>query len=72
VTRDLTYRSEEPPVFFGHYWVPADSAKEPLAPNVACLDYSIAKKGLLAAYRWDGEQQLIADKIVAVSGPKDS
>jgi hypothetical protein len=28
----------------------------PLAPNIACLDYSVAQLGgKLVAYRWDGE-----------------
>jgi hypothetical protein len=62
--RQLTYPPEEPPVFFGHYWLPADAAKAPLAPNVACLDYSVAKGGDLTAYRWGGEQVLNADKFV--------
>lgn len=33
----------------------------------ACVDFSAGKGGLLAAYRWDGEQTLTADKFVAVS-----
>ena len=64
-TNDLAYRPDEPPVFFGHYWVPADTAREPLAPNVACLDYSAAKDGDMVAYRWDGEPVLDARKFVA-------
>jgi hypothetical protein len=38
----------------------------PLAPNVACVDYSVAKGGRLAAYRWDGEHALRADRFVTV------
>jgi hypothetical protein len=64
--RDLAYRSDEPPVFFGHYWLPPESAKMPLAPNVACLDYSVAKGGDLTAYRWDGERVLNAEKFVGM------
>lgn len=61
----LTYSHREPPVFLGHYWL--EGTPEPLAHNVACLDYSVAKKGgALAAYRWDGEQELSADKFVTV------
>jgi hypothetical protein len=39
-----------------------------LAPNVACLDYSVAAKsgGRLVAYRWDGEQRLDNAKFVFV------
>jgi hypothetical protein len=59
------YDAGEPPVFFGHYWLPADAKKEPVAPNLACLDYSVANGGNLTAYRWDGEPKLKAEKFVA-------
>jgi hypothetical protein len=54
----------EVPVFFGHYWwsgVPA-----PLAPNVACVDYSAGKGGPLVAYRWEGADELTASRFVLV------
>lgn len=38
----------------------------PASRRVACLDYSVAKGGLLAAYRFDGETELSAAKFVAV------
>jgi hypothetical protein len=38
----------------------------PEATNVACLDYSVAKGGMLCAYRWDGEQELLNDKFCSV------
>jgi hypothetical protein len=44
------YPSDEKPVFFGHYWLKASSPKLE-APNVSCLDYSVAKEGFLCAYR---------------------
>ncbi len=51
------------PVFIGHYWL-----EEPhpaiLAPHIACLDYSVAKGGYLAAYRWNGERELRNDSFV--------
>ena len=34
--------------------------------NICCLDYSVAKQGRLVAYRYDGEQELRADKLVYV------
>ena len=37
-----------------------------MAPNVAILDYSVARNGALTAYRWDGEQRLDATKFVQV------
>ena len=46
------YLSTEKPVFVGHYWLDAHKDKIALrAPNVACLDYSIAKGGSLVAYQ---------------------
>lgn len=54
------------PVFFGHYWLPAHSPRQPVTRHLACLDYSVAKGGYLAAYRWDGEEQLSPEKFVAV------
>lgn len=54
-------------VFFGHYWLPSDLPKQPMASHLACLDFSVAKDGYLVAYRWDGEQQLSPEKFLAVS-----
>lgn len=59
------YPPEAPPVFIGHYWL-TGSRPTLLAPNVACLDYSVAKGGMLAAYRWDGEMKLDEKKFVTV------
>lgn len=50
------YGADSPPCFVGHYW--RNGEPEPLAPNIACLDYSVAKKGKLVAYRWSGETAL--------------
>lgn len=47
-----------PPVFFGHYWLTQHPA--PMAPNLACVDYSAADGGDLVAYRWEGEPELRA------------
>jgi hypothetical protein len=43
------------PVFFGHYFKPADSPTHPERHNVACLDHSAGADGPLLAYRWQGE-----------------
>ena len=64
------YSPVAPPVFFGHYWLPFDGGVRPIATNVACLDYSVAKNGALVAYRWDGEQRLEPDKLVYVKKQK--
>jgi hypothetical protein len=59
------YPAAEPPVFVGHYWL--KGLPTPQAPNVACVDYSVAKPGgKLVAYRWEGERRLSADRFVAV------
>ena len=53
---------ERAPVFFGHYWL-KDDMPVLQSINACCLDFSVAKKGLLAAYRWDGEQELKPEKF---------
>lgn len=57
------YGAHEPPVFVGHYWLPASREKAPLTTNIACLDFSAARGGPLVAYRWDGEAALCAEKF---------
>lgn len=58
------YAPDEPPVFIGHYWLPPQRKREPLARNIACLDYSGAfADNPLTAYRWDGERELSAEKF---------
>jgi hypothetical protein len=52
----MGYSLESPPVLFGHYWFSGQPT--PLAPNTACLDYSVANGGKLCAYRWSGESTL--------------
>ncbi len=61
----IMYSHKEKPVFLGHYWMDGEPA--PLAPNIACLDYSVAKPGgKLVAYRWDGGKVLSTDNFVWV------
>jgi len=55
------YPRDSVPVFIGHYWL--TGTPTPLASNVACTDYSVAKGGKLVAYRWEGEPELNADKF---------
>jgi len=53
------------PIFFGHYWM--QGKPHLMKDNVACLDWSVVQKhGKLAAYRFDGEQVLDANKLVWV------
>lgn len=56
-----SYAREAFPVFVGHYWLMGTPT--PLADNVACTDYSVAKGGKLVAYRWDGESVLSPEKF---------
>lgn len=59
----VEYERGEVPVFIGHYWLSGMPA--PLTPNIACLDYSVARPGgSLVAYRWDGERELTIEKFV--------
>jgi hypothetical protein len=58
------YSKDEKPVFFGHYWMQGDVKL--LAPNICCLDYSIARQQKLVAYRFDGEKVLNPTKFVWV------
>ena len=58
------YGGSEIPVFIGHYWFKGDP--ERISPNVACLDYYVAKGGKLVAYRWSGESQISNDNFVYV------
>lgn len=61
----IYYSRQAPPVFLGHYWMDDDPA--PLASNIACLDYSVARPGgRLVAYRWDGESTLVDKKFLYV------
>jgi len=63
---NVEYHASEPPVFVGHYWL--NGIPEPLAPNVACVDYSVARsKGALVAYRWQREHLLNKEHFVSVS-----
>jgi hypothetical protein len=52
------------PVFVGHYWLKGEPG--PLSERVVCVDYSVAKGGKLAAYRWSGEPVPVKDNFVCV------
>ena len=62
----VQYAEDAPPVFIGHYWL--DGTPTPLAHNIVCLDYSVAKKGgSLVAYRSDGELAIRPENFVSVT-----
>ncbi|HPI70146.1 MAG TPA: metallophosphoesterase [Tenuifilaceae bacterium] len=58
------YNQNEKPVFFGHYWLQGQPFL--YRDNICCVDFSVAKMGVLAAYRFDGEKVLESDKLVWV------
>jgi len=52
------------PVLFGHYWFTGEAAI--CSPTTGGVDYSVANKGKLVAYRWSGERELQNDHFVSV------
>lgn len=52
------------PIFFGHYWM--EGMPKILSSKVTCLDFSVAKNGVLTAYRWAGEDVLDSNNLVWV------
>lgn len=57
------YKSTDKPVFFGHYWLnPADFGLA--SENSCCVDFSIAKEGVLSSYRFSGETILNSKNLV--------
>ncbi len=60
----IYYGPEERLLFMGHYW--CEGRPEPVAPNIACIDFSAVKYGKLVAYRLDNETKLQASKFVWV------
>jgi hypothetical protein len=58
------FYSDDKPVFFGHYWL--QGVPKLQTDKVCCLDFSVAKGGVLAAYRYDGEESLSDDRLVYV------
>jgi len=58
------YGENEVPVFFGHYWLKGEPNL--YRNNICCLDYSVAKKGFLCAYRFNGESRLENSNLVYV------
>lgn len=53
------------PIFVGHYWFSGPVRVE--SDKVAVLDWSAARSGPLVAYRWDGEERLSDERLVAVN-----
>ena len=60
----LHYGHDEKPVFFGHYWLNHTEINVQRA-NVCCIDFSVAKGGLLVGYRFSGEQTLVSENLIS-------
>jgi len=58
------YAENEKPVFFGHYWLKGKPSIQ--RDNICCLDYSVAKKGKLVAYRFNNEKVLSNKNLIYV------
>lgn len=56
------YEPTEPVVFFGHYCI--NNGPLIVRSNICCVDNCLAGFGRLAAYRWNGEQNLIDSNFV--------
>jgi hypothetical protein len=63
VPADFAY-FDATPVLFGHYWMRGEPHL--LSPRASCLDFSVAKGGVLTAYRWSGEAVLKAENLIWV------
>ncbi len=58
------YTRDDKKVFFGHYWLKGEPSL--YKDNICCLDYSVAKKGKLVAYRLNDETVLDKKNFVYV------
>ena len=58
------YPEDAPPVFFGHYCRGAGPFV--IKHNVCCVDSCVTGTNVLSAYRWDGEKELSAEKLIQV------
>jgi hypothetical protein len=63
VLADFAYR-DATPVLFGPYWM--HGGPHILSPRASCLDFSVAKGGVLTAYRWSGEAVLKSENLIWV------
>ena len=59
------YPENDKKVFFGHYWLKGEPSL--YKKNICCLDYSIAKGGKLAAYRFDEKTSSDEQNFIYVS-----
>ncbi len=60
--KDFHAYSDSRPVFFGHYWLKGKPHLE--NTQAICLDYSVAKGGVLVACRLTGKKRKLATSFV--------
>ena len=65
------YSNSAPPIMIGHYCL-SHPEIEPLATNIACLDYGVIAGGPLVAYRWNGERVLTRRNFVTSRTEKET
>ncbi len=64
-SRFVHYSEDEKLLFIGHYWL--EGEPQPVAKNIACLDYSAVHGGKLVAYRFHkGDKQLYNERYSSV------
>ena len=65
--QEIGYPDAAPPVVVGHYW--QTGIEDAFwSSKVACVDWSTARGGPLAAYRWSGESELTGQHFISVQG----
>ncbi len=50
------YQPNDKPIFFGHYWLKGEPNL--YQNNICCVDYSVAKNGVLTCYTYNNEEKL--------------
>ena len=62
VPEHVPYPTDAPIVFFGHYC----RFNGPLIinPNICCVDSCVTGSGVLTAYRWNGEKELVEKNLI--------
>ena len=60
----LPYPENAPIIFFGHYC--RYEGPHIIKPNICCIDSCITGNKSLLAYRWEGEKQLLPEKLIKV------
>lgn len=61
------YSKEDKSVFFGHYWrKDINGAPFLTSSNAVCLDFSVAKGGLLCAYRFKHNERISSGNLIYV------